>query len=79
MSTIQTDLHREGQQQIVENFHAVLVEDVWKAEQLLEELDEDTSVDANTYEACRALIQDEHEAFKFWNHEAYLNELHKHK
>lgn len=78
MSSKELDLHRNKQQEIVENFHAVLVGDVWEAEKLLEELDEDTSIDSNTYKACRELLEDEHESFKFWSHESYVTELQKH-
>ncbi len=78
MSTIQVDSHNRSQQRIVENFYDVLVEDIVKAEELLEELDEETSVDPCTYLACRDLYDQELATGTFWNREDYINNNQKH-
>ena len=78
MTTIQTDAHISTQQNIVENFYQVLMDDLFEAEQVLEALDEDTSVDANTYMACRALYDQEVESDAFWQRENYLTAINKH-
>lgn len=79
MSSIEIDMHQANQQAIVEEFYELLKdEEIVEAEAMLEELDDATNVDSNTYLACRNLFDAHIQASKDYAYEALVTEQQKH-